>query len=429
MLNASEYRRRISIIIFALALANSSWAQEAYSHRLWQTADGLPSDVVQAFAETPDHTLWIGTTDGLVRFDGSRFRLYQRENTPALRADSVFCLTAIHDGTLWIGVEGGGLVRYQHGTFRQFTALDGLTDNVVRAIFEDRNGLLWVGTDRGLFQLHGERLLRVDGTKRIPELNVHAIAQDRDGAIWVGGSLLLRIIAGQAKIYDISHLRQAQRIKSILQTQDGTIWVGAVSGLYRVGGDRLDAIPQIRKTVRVLRQTLDGTLWVGTIGDGLYSIRSKGEPVAFSGGPPSKSILNLYEDSERNLWIGSQIGMERLSRSAMRLLPLPGSPDADFGSVFVDRDGSVWACSTSLYRERDGLMRKEILPGLEGVTVRNLLRASDGSLWVGTEGWGVFWLHGAAIEHYSAAHGLSNDFIRVMLQDRDAACGWALTAS
>ena len=86
----------------------------------------------------------------------------------------------------------------------------------------------------------------------------------------------------------------------------------------------------------------------------------------FAGGPPSKSILNLYEDREGNLWIGSQIGMERLSRSAMSLLPLPGSPDADFGSVFVDRDGSIWACSTNLYRERDGVMRKEVLRGLRG---------------------------------------------------------------
>jgi signal transduction histidine kinase/ligand-binding sensor domain-containing protein len=411
--------KRASIILFALTLARVNWAQEAYSHRLWQAADGLPSDVVQAFAETPDHAMWIGTTDGLVRFDGSRFRYYRRENTPALGADSVFCLTVTRDGALWIGVEGGGLVRYHDDHFRKFTALDGLSNNVVRAIFEDRDGLLWVGTDQGLFQLHGERLVRVDATNLIPELSVHVITQARDGAMWVGGSSLLRILAGKTQVYRIPIRRQSQRIKSILQTTDGTIWVGAVSGLYRVAGDRLEPVTRIRRTVRVLRQTHDGTLWIGSIGSGLYSIRSKGEPVLFAGGPPSKSILNLYEDREGNLWIGSQIGMERLSRSAMSLLPLPGSPDADFGSVFVDRDGSIWACSTSLYRERDGVMRKEVLPGLQGVTIRNLLRAADGSLWVGTEGWGVFRFSASALEHYTTAQGLSNDFIRVMLQDRD----------
>ena len=415
--------RRVPNILFVLmlvpTLAAAGLTQEAYSHRLWQAADGLPSDVVQAFAETPDHALWIGTTDGLVRFDGSRFRYYQRENTPALGADSVFCLTVTRDGTLWIGVEGGGLVRYRAGHFREFTALDGLSNNVVRAIFEDRDGLLWVGTDQGLFQLHGERLVRIDATNLIRELSVHAITQDRSGAIWAGGTSLLRILAGKAQVYRISSGRQSQRIKSILQTTDGTIWVGAVSGLYRVKGDHLVHVAEIRQTVRVLRQTHDGTLWIGSIGSGLYSIRSGGEPVPFPAGPPSKSILNLYEDREGNLWIGSQIGMERLSRSAMSLLPLPGSPDADFGSVFVDRDGSIWACSTSLYRERDGVMRKQELRGLRGVKVRNLLRATDGSLWVGTEGSGVFRLSASAIKHFTTAQGLSNDFVRVMLEDRD----------
>ena len=410
----------VSRVLLALMLTSAGWAQEeAFSHRLWQAADGLPSDVVQAFAETRDHALWIGTTDGLVRFDGSHFRYYQRENTPALGADSVFCLTVTRDGTLWIGVEGGGLVRYRDGNFREFTALDGLPNKMSSApslrIATACYGWARSGTLPTARRAFGSRRWQ----DLIPELSVHAITQDRNGAIWVGGSSLLRILPVSRKSIAFPFRRQSQRIKSILQTTDGTIWVGAVSGLYRVAGDHLVPVPQIRKTVRVLRQTQDGTLWIGSIGSGLYSIRSKGEPVLFAGGPPSKSILNLYEDREGNLWIGSQIGMERLSRSAMSLLPLPGSLDADFGSVFVDRDGSIWACSTSLYRERDGVMRKEVLRGLQGVTIRNLLRATDGSLWVGTEGWGVFRLGASAIEHYTTVQGLSNDFIRAMLQDRD----------
>ena len=218
MLSGPRGWKRVSIILFAFTLASAGWAQEAYSHRLWQAADGLPSDVVQAFAETPDHALWIGTTNELVRFDGSCFRYYQRENTPAIGADSVFCLTVTRDGTLWIGVEGGGLGRYRDGRFRKFTALDGLSNSVVRAIFEDSDGLLWVGTDLGLFQLRGERLVRVDATDLIPELSVHAVTQDRDGAIWVGGSSLLRILADKAQVYRIPFRGQSQRIKSIIQT-------------------------------------------------------------------------------------------------------------------------------------------------------------------------------------------------------------------
>jgi len=119
---------------------------------LWQTQDGLPSETVQAFALTPDHYLWIGTLRGLVRFDGYRFLHIDSDDIPALKTDSIFCLTVTRDGSLWIGTEGGGLIRYQNGAFRNFSANDGLTNDVVRAIYEDSAGALWVGTDSGLFK-------------------------------------------------------------------------------------------------------------------------------------------------------------------------------------------------------------------------------------------------------------------------------------
>src|SRR5215469_6494831 len=72
---------------------------DGYTRRVWQTQDGLPENTVQAFAQTPDHYLWIGTSGGLVRFDGASFVLYDRDNTPALHENSVFCLTVAHDGS------------------------------------------------------------------------------------------------------------------------------------------------------------------------------------------------------------------------------------------------------------------------------------------------------------------------------------------
>src|SRR5258708_14611881 len=76
---------------------------DGYTRRVWQTQDGLPENTVQAFAQTPDNYLWIGTSGGLVRFDGAGFLLFHRENTPAIRENSVFCLTGARDGTLCMG--------------------------------------------------------------------------------------------------------------------------------------------------------------------------------------------------------------------------------------------------------------------------------------------------------------------------------------
>src|SRR5579863_6762523 len=99
---------------------------DGYTRRVWQTQDGLPENTVQAFAQTPDHYLWIGTSGGLVRFDGERFVVFNRENTPEIQDDSVFSLTVAKDGALWAGTDGGGVFRYKDGTFRSYGERDGL---------------------------------------------------------------------------------------------------------------------------------------------------------------------------------------------------------------------------------------------------------------------------------------------------------------
>src|SRR5688572_24077839 len=122
-----------------------------YSRRVWQSSDGLPEDFTQAFAQTPDGYLWIGTSGGLARFDGVRFVVFNSRNESAFTDDSVYSLLVARDGTLWAGTEGGGLIRYQQGTFRVFSAAHGLANPFVRVLYEDRAGRLWVGTDLGLF--------------------------------------------------------------------------------------------------------------------------------------------------------------------------------------------------------------------------------------------------------------------------------------
>src|SRR5882757_2758741 len=162
-----------------------------YVERTWQLQDGLPEQTVQSFAQTRNRYLWIGTTGGLLRFDGARLVLYDRDNTPAFTDNNVYSLMAARDDTLWIATEGGGLIRYKDGVFRSFSAKDGLLNDFVRAVYQDSKGLIWIGTDNGLFRFSGERVERVDNGDQIPAVAVHAIHEDRQGRLWVGGSKLL----------------------------------------------------------------------------------------------------------------------------------------------------------------------------------------------------------------------------------------------
>ncbi|MGA7339164.1 MAG: two-component regulator propeller domain-containing protein [Terracidiphilus sp.] len=395
---------------------------DAYTRHVWQASDGLPEQTVQAFAQTPDGYLWIGTTGGLVRFDGLHFTVFDRLNTPALHENSVFCLTVSSDGALWIGTEGGGLARYAHGQFRSWTTREGLSNDFVRRIAEDAEGNIWAGTDNGLLRLEGDRFVRVDGTSLIPSLAVHAIYVDRAGGLWAGGSKLLCLQGNRAVEYTLGGEASQNRVKSIVQTADGSIWVGTISGLNRMapGRNAFERVQGVAGTVRVLLQTSDAVLWIGTIGQGAFEYRAGTlTQLTAPSSLPSNTVLNFFEDGEKNFWIGTQAGMVRLTRAQVSVVPLPKANDSDFGTIYQDRDSSFWIASTLLFQMKDGVVAPRSLPGLEGVHVRNLYRDRSGALWVGTDGDGVFRVAAAGALHLTTRDGLSNNFVRAMAQDRD----------
>jgi len=370
---------------------------EGYARRVWHTEDGLPEETMQAFAQTPDHFLWIGTAGGLVRFDGAQFVVFNRESTPAIHENSIFALAAADDGSLWIGTEGGGLVRYRRGVFRTWSAREGLTNGYVRAVIEDAQHDIWVGTDDGLFRVRGEAVTRVDGRNGMPAISVHAIHEDRDRTLWVGGYHFFSLHDGKATEFLLPG-GLADNVKSILQTRDGTLWVGTVSGLQRMppsSAGRTSTFARvhaIRSTVRSLREGPDGTLWIGSIGEGMTRYHD-GELTTFTAPAtlPSNTVLSSFEDTERNIWVGTQAGLLRLSRTAVSTFSLPDAADPDFGTIYEDRDGALWLAGTHLYRfsGTDALLHRFPEP-LAGVRVRNVFRDRSGVLWIGTEGHGVF---------------------------------------
>ena len=411
---------KASCLGLALLLACSSlWGLaplSQYARTLWKVQDGLPEGTVQALAETPDGYLWIGTTGGLTRFDGTHFVLNGSSTLPIPAVNSIFCLLAAKDGSLWIGTEGGGLLHLTKNAVIAYSTVQGLTDGFVRSIFEDRRGTVWVGTDNGLFRVYANSVKRVDVGGMGP-LAVHSITEDSEGRIWVGGSSLLAIDGGRMRFYPLPGSYSSNRVKTILQTSDGTVWVGTVGGLERLVNGTFQRLPEIEGTVRSLRQTADGVLWIGTIGNGLWTYKN-GQFSHLNGLLPSSTVLQLMEDDSHQVWIGLQDGLVRLSKTPVRVVPLPGGPDADFETISGNGDGDLWVVASGVYRLHDGTARpvhfKEIPDGM----VRNVFRARQGDLWIGTDGSGAYRITPKGTVHYSAPHELTNNFIRAFLETR-----------
>ncbi len=388
-----------------------------YTRHVWQVTDGLPEPTIQSFAQTRDGYLWIGTSGGLVRFDGAHFTVFNRQNTLALHENSIFCLMVARDGALWIGTEGGGIAHLLNGRFQSWTTQEGLSSDFVRALFQDAQGTIWAGTDNGLMQFRQGRFVRVDGTAAIPALSVHAIFQDRDGRLWAGGFRLVCIEHGQARFVSLGSGFGQNMVKSIGQTRDGTLWVGTVAGLEAMAPaqHRFRPVAGIASTVRTLRQTSDGALWIGTIGQGVFVLRNGALTHILAPALPGNTVLNFFEDGEHDLWIGAQTGLLRLTPSPVEIVPFPSPSDSDFGTVYRDRDGSLWVASAQLFQWKNGVFVARTLPGLGGAHVRNVFRDRSGALWAGTDGSGLFRICGGKTTHFSTL----NTFIRAIAEARD----------
>ncbi len=425
------WRGLLLLLAFGWLVPSHGWTAEVpeeFTRQVWRVQDGLPEDTAQSLAQDGQGFLWVGTTGGVARFDGSNFTVFDSSSSPRLPVNSIFCLLAARDGSLWMGSEGGGLLQLKDGAVMRYNAASGLGDTFVRALIEDESGRVWVGTDDGLYRLASDsrRLERMDGTPTVPTVAVHALAEDRAHRIWVGGSRLLVFPAGAGQTkpeeYTLPGKDSQNRVKSILPAADGTVWVGTVGGLERLSGHTFARVPAVAGTVRTLKQTSDGTIWIGTIGHGLWrEAEGRLRRVDAAALLPSKSILSVLEDQAHQIWIGTQGGLVRLNETPVHVVRLPQSADPDFETVSRDRDGSVFEVASRVFRiqGKEGLtVSPEQFPSLGSPTVRNLFRASDGALWIGTDGEGAYKVLGRKVEHFRAPRDLPNNFIRAFMEAR-----------
>ena len=393
-----------------------------YSERLWQTRDGLPDQAIQAFAQTPDGHLWIGTAAGLVKFDGAEFTVYTHENAPGLIENGVNCLLAARDGSLWIGTEGGGVIRYRNHVFRPYPTQAGFANNFVRTLFQDSRGTVWVGSDQGLFKVEGNHLERVDATDGVPSIYVRAIAEDKEGNLWVGGTALLKFSGRSVHEYFLPGGVNRNLMYTMHESRDGTLWAGTLSGLYRIReSGAMEPVEGITSTVDSIAESYEGALWVGTIGQGAF-VYKRGSLIVLPAPEalPSNTVYAVFSDNEGNLWLGTRSGMLRFSETPVGIVRLPGSADSAFETIYLDRDRSAWvAASTHLFRIQRNVARLWVFPRMKGIRIRTLLRDKAGTLWIGTDGAGVIHLTGTRAIRFTIKNGLCNDFVRAILQDRD----------
>ena len=162
-----------------VAAPSSEWVV-----RSWQTEDGLPQNTVNAIVQTRDGFLWVGTSGGLARFDGVRFRKFGLHD--GLRSVRISALVEDKQGALWIGTTGGGLSRRDAGRFTSFGAAEGFPAGAdVVSMTAGRDGSLWIGTSQGLVRWSNGTFSLIGEAQGLPREQVRALVEDSEGTLWV----------------------------------------------------------------------------------------------------------------------------------------------------------------------------------------------------------------------------------------------------
>jgi ligand-binding sensor domain-containing protein/signal transduction histidine kinase/DNA-binding response OmpR family regulator len=394
----------------------------------WQVAEGLPQASALAIARTPDGYLWVGSQEGLARFDGVRFTVFDTNNEPALSDNYISALLVDRTARLWIGT-ASGVVLLENGRFTAFTRLGQLEHAYVRSIAEGNNGRIWVGTENGLFEIGGGRALSFNTANGLPDSRIRALHEDREGVLWVGtGKGLVRFDGKRFEAVSLTAESAGASVTAFHEDIDGTFWVGTEKGaLYRRAGNRFEVMIRPNRpgrglaSVNALIRDHDGNLWICT-DRGLVRWR-EGELSALTGGLFAVSeLLAVLEDNEGSLWVGSSaVGLLRLRDGKFITTGEPeGLPSDMIWTIAPRKGGGLWVGSNLGLGSYVG-GRYQHIPGPRGhenIKVRAVVEDRQGTLWAGTLGAGMFRFDQRGMKLFDRRTGLSGNSVTALMEDR-----------
>ena len=365
-------------------------------HDQWTVRDGLPVNHANTLYQTPDGYLWLATFDGLVRFDGVRFTIFNAGNTEGLPSSRIVSIYPRQGDSFWLNTEQGHLVRVTAGQFEPFEALLGL----VYKVYTEGDGQTWIAAEKGLYRYH----------------------------------------AGQLEPAFGDTLRGRQ-VTDVLRDRRGTLWVATLNdGVWQVVGERVQRATSGREQGVTLFEDADGTLWTGGHRIGRYQ-NGAWQPFAPPGAPWMRpawqadyKVWDFYREPGGPLWLATTLGLFRYAppparnstsgAEGERLIPL--TADSAVLSQVHHRnnfarcpDGTLW-----LMQETE-LLREGHRVASIGSSVTDLLCDREGSLWVTTTHNGLHRFRRALIRTYSVKEGLALRNVYHVYEDRSGALWFA----
>jgi len=406
--NATGFVRWGTFLLLSLPAPVSEAASNSplsgYLLNRWDAESDCPAHGVNALVQTRDSYLWLGSQQGLFRYDGVRFTAYDRARFPELRSSHIRSLYEDSRGNLWIGTSGGGVSVLSGDSLRTISSREGLASDYVRAVAEDRDGVIWIGTDgEGITAVGPDTLISYGKENSILDERVTSLYVDRDNRLWIG--TYAGLFSFDRTVFTRMGRRDGLPCDTVLSLygRDDELWIGTYGGglaKLQEGNirsyGRENGLPGTVLTS--ITEDAEGTLWfttlrggVSRLADGVVSSRALGDI------EQGEFAVSLACDREKNIWVGLfNGGLVQLREPLFTWFPLaPPGTSAMVAGVTADRGGTLWAAtSAGLKTIGRGALLEPATEGLSGRSLITVAQAASGELWAGTWEGGAYRLTG-----------------------------------
>ena len=364
-----------------------------FVRRNWTTAEGLPGMTVTTILQDNKGYIYIGTYDGLVRFDGVEFVTYNRILDPKYDFTAVRSIFQDSKGNLWVGHNDEGVTCIsQDGAIVKYTTEYGLPHNSVRAICEDNDNNIWFGTASGICYLTPEKeIWYPDGLDELGQstIQVSKLYCDTAGRIWISTAIeneLFLYTNGKVQTFTGITKIKNPSVNEVCQDKTGAFWFGvaphyavrikdAEETVFNISHDH-----QTGTVVNSILQDTIGSMWfagdsgITVIHNGMYTYYDKRNGIA------DDYINQILQDREGNIWIAyNRGGIEKMSQGKFRTISMPIAVNA----ICEDTVRALtWlAADDGLYCYKDGkFVENKITEFCKGSRIRSVAMTSDKEL-------------------------------------------------
>jgi len=416
------------LAIIFLFLQSSLYSQTSNSHlreysiQVWTTEEGLPSNNLRQVIQDSRGYIWVSSFNGLMRFDGNTFDLFNSDFLPELKSNGFSTIAEDLLGNMYFGTLSSGLLRFDGNSFK-LHKIDSSFSKSISAIHIDSESNIWVGTQNsGLYTLDpslGQFNSRKD--KLLHNVTVSCILETDDGDIWFA-TVNKGIIVYNGDQF--SQLSGDELQINCIKQHDGTIFIGTDSGVFSYVNNSWELVEGTKDYyVNYFNHDRSGKLWVATE-TGIIRIGRSGtaEYLSEADGLPSRQISSLYFDSEDNTWLATKRGGLVVLRQSnfINIAPENGL-SSPFVNTINQLQGGAMAIGSD-NGEVDILMKNRISKmklktNLTNVSIKNILQDRQGNIWLATYS-GLLRIKNQTEQLLTTKDGMASNNPRYLFEDR-----------